>query len=184
MEKAFCSEEMRTRITNIIEDVNFSNHGQHGVVRLAPELSDLFVTQYSVGDFLTPHNDGAGGSWAFVVSLMDSPGEEEWNADDFGGTLRFECPRNHVKFRQQNGMRRPYQWCESLSPSFNSLLLFRTYSSDGKKITTGPLHEVLPVKWKAAVEGFHRFGVTGWYMDMTDDMPDRFRTERDKMRAK
>ena len=134
MEEAFCSQEMRTRITNIIEGDSFLNHGHNGVVRLAPALSDLFVTQYSVGDFLTPHNDGAGGSWAFVVSLMDGPGKEEWNADDFGGTLRFECPHNHnVKYRQQNGMQQPYQWCESLSPSFNSLLLFRTYSSDGKK---------------------------------------------------
>ena len=75
MEEAFCSQEMRTRITNIIEGDNFSNPGHNGVVRLAPELSDLFVTQCSVGDFLTPHDDGVSGNWAFVVSLMDGPGK-------------------------------------------------------------------------------------------------------------
>ena len=54
---------------------------------LAPGLTDLFVTHYAEGDFLSAHNDGFSGSWAFVVSLASGP---EWQPD-FGGELCFQA---------------------------------------------------------------------------------------------
>jgi Rps23 Pro-64 3,4-dihydroxylase Tpa1-like proline 4-hydroxylase len=173
MEDAFKSQEMRTRFAkHIIKDPT---------VNLAPELSDLFVTLYSTGDFLSPHNDGMAGKWAFVVSLMDGPDDTEWQGDDFGGTLRFECPFTDVKYQQPpSADNNANKWCETLAPSFNTAIVFQSMTLNG----AGPMHEVLPVKSRAEVEGFRRFGITGWYMDVTDDMPESVKAERDKMRAK
>ena len=56
---------------------------------LAPGLSDLFVTHYAAGDFLSMHNDGFSGTWAVVVSLSSGP---EWQPG-FGGELCFQCAR-------------------------------------------------------------------------------------------
>jgi Rps23 Pro-64 3,4-dihydroxylase Tpa1-like proline 4-hydroxylase len=175
MEDAFKSQEMRTRFAkHILKDPT---------VNLSPELSDLFVTLYSTGDFLSPHNDGMAGKWAFVVSLMDGPDDKEWQGDEFGGTLRFECPFTHAKYQQPlpAGKNVPTrQWCETLTPSFNTAIVFQSMTLTG----AGPMHEVLPVKSRAEIEGFRRFGITGWYMDVTDVMPESIRAERDKMRAK
>jgi Rps23 Pro-64 3,4-dihydroxylase Tpa1-like proline 4-hydroxylase len=68
-----------------------------------------------------------------------------------------------------------------IKPTFNTAIFFETRSRDGGM---GPLHEVLPVAYRAELEGFRRFGLTGWYMDRKDVMSDNVRAERDKMRAK
>jgi len=155
----------------MIEKVqNILSETTKGDVELdSQELSDLFVTLYSTGDFLSMHNDGISGTFAFVISLMDAPKAlitDHWK-DHFGGGLRFQC--------QTQG------WCEELKPSFNTAILFQTRDGHGG---SGPMHEVLPVSYHADIEGFRRFGVTGWYMDRKDIMPDDVRAERDQMRAK
>jgi Rps23 Pro-64 3,4-dihydroxylase Tpa1-like proline 4-hydroxylase len=144
-------------------------------VKLSPVLSDLFVTLFSTGDFLSPHNDYMSGSWAFVVSLMEAPQDgAEWR-DEFGGVLRFRCP--HAKGTRPS--RYSKRFCEQVRPAFNTALIWRT-------IPTGPEHQVPHVSWKAEGEGFRRFGFTGWYMDQDSAMlrDKNFVEERNKMRAR
>ena len=166
MEDAF-SKDMRLKVMNILKD-DYPN------IELAPELSDLFVTLYSTSDFLSPHNDGYAGSWAFVISLMDGPSNREWDPEAFGGGLQFECPVDPHRHYHQG------EWCEVLSPTFNTAVIFQTRVLGGP----GPLHQVLPVSQTAEMEGFHRFGVTGWYMDVADKLSDMEARERDRMRAR
>lgn len=178
-----------TEIKDTVEQFLRLNHPN---VKLAPHLSDLFVTFYSTGDFLSSHNDFESGTWAFVVSLMDGPTTNDdpnnnnaggggpaaavWDATEFGGGLRFECPKAPLHLPPT----RDDEWCHVLYPSFNSAILFQTRVPSG----SGPFHEVLPVNWKAQEQGFYRFGLTGWYMDVADELSDVDRVERDKMRAR
>lgn len=184
MEHAFSTE-----IKDTVQQFLRLNHPH---VELAPHLSDLFVTLYSTGDFLSSHNDFESGTWAFVVSLMDGPTNNDnhneggggagaaaapvWDATEFGGGLRFECPKEP----QILPPTRDEDWCKVLYPAFNSAILFQTRVPSG----SGPFHEVLPVHWKAQDQGFYRFGLTGWYMDVADELSDEDRIERDKMRAR
>lgn len=144
-----------------------------------PGLSDIFVTHFSTGDFLSTHDDGFAGTWAFVISLLDHPrNDPNWNSDEFGGVLRFECPYNisdlPASTRYPPG---EIQWCEELSPSFNSAVFFRTRPK-------GPRHKVTPVEWSAASLGFRRYGITGWFTETDDNMTEKEKKERDKMRAR
>ena len=168
IEDAFTTEIWKT-VKNIIK-VDDPN------IELAPQLADLFVTHYSTGDFLSQHDDAVSGTWAFVVSFMDGPPGRDWDPAEFGGGLRFECPSEElIQFRN-----RDVEWCQVIYPSFNSAVLIQTRVPTG----AGPMHEVLPVSWKAQAEGFHRFGLTGWYMNVADEMSDSFKLEREKMRAR
>lgn len=165
IENTFSRDVIMNTVKRII-----STHQEHELV-LSSKLSDLFVTHYTTGDFLSAHNDGVSGTWAFVVSLMESPGGEKdqgWE-EDFGGQLRFSCP--------DGGPTSDSGWCEMIRPEFNSALVFRTRP-------VGPMHEVLPVTWRAAAQGFRRFGITGWYMEESDQMSSAAKAERDKMRAR
>jgi Rps23 Pro-64 3,4-dihydroxylase Tpa1-like proline 4-hydroxylase len=163
MAQTFLSKEVVDLVTHVLSQTN------NGVDLAQQELSDLFVTQYSTGDFLSAHNDGVSGTFAFVLSLMDGPPNRQWQ-DDFGGTLRFQCEAPAPG------------WCEALKPTFNTAIFFQTRGSHGGVV--GPMHEVLPVAYRAELEGFRRFGVTGWYMDRKDEMSDSIKAERDKMRGK
>jgi Rps23 Pro-64 3,4-dihydroxylase Tpa1-like proline 4-hydroxylase len=148
----------------------------HPNARLLPELSDLLVTLYSTGDFLSPHDDANVGTWAFVISLMDGSGtSQKWEAD-FGGGLFFECPTETLL---TNNDVQVIQWCEVLYPSFNTAVFFRSRSTP-----RGPLHQVSPVRWKAQEQGFKRFAITGWYMDAADRISESFKLDREKIRAR
>lgn len=168
MEQTFLSKEIRDKVTEILSQMTNENEN---VDLAAQELSDLFVTLYSTGDFLSTHNDGVSGTFAFVVSLMDAgPSNHQWQ-DDFGGALAFQC-----EGAPSEG------WCEVLNPTFNTAIFFQTMSNNGGSV--GPHHQVLPVTYRAELEGFRRFGLTGWYMDRKNVMSDNARAERDKMRGK
>jgi 2OG-Fe(II) oxygenase superfamily len=145
---------------------------EHPDLQLQAQLADLFVTYYGPGDFLSPHNDGVAGTWAFVLSLAQQP--DVWTTD-MGGTLQFACP--HFDKRNFND---PNYWCEELVPSFNTALLFNTRLPSRRM---GPYHRVLPVKVGPA-SGFFRFGLTGWYMDAKDIMSDNHKAELVKMRSR
>ena len=170
MEEAFS-----TGIKNTVTDLLKANHTN---IELSSHLSDLFVTLYSTGNFLSPHDDGVSGSWAFVVSLMDGPPGQEWNPADFGGGLQFECPLSAATVRTSFAT---IEWCETVYPTFNSAVIFQTRVPGGD---TGPMHQVLPVNAKAESEGFYRFGLTGWYMDASDEMDEEAERQRDMMRAR
>jgi Rps23 Pro-64 3,4-dihydroxylase Tpa1-like proline 4-hydroxylase len=170
MEEAF-SKDIRETVRSILKP-DYSN------IELNPELSDLFATLYSTGDFLSSHDDGTSGSWAFVVSLMDGPPGLDWNPKDFGGGLQFECP--HDPQTAATSERFPVQWCENVYPTFNSAVIFPSRLNG----EAGPIHQVLPVTAKAEAEGFYRFGLTGWYMDATDVMDEFSKQQRDMMRAR
>jgi Rps23 Pro-64 3,4-dihydroxylase Tpa1-like proline 4-hydroxylase len=170
--QTFLSKKAVEKLMHILSQTN------NGVDLAPQELSDLFVTQYSTGDFLSPHNDGISGTFAFVVSLMDGPPNRKWQ-DDLGGTLRFQYETANTQV--QNPHPHPGNWCEVLTPTFNTAIFFQTRGSHGG---IGPMHEALPVAYRAELEGFRRFGVTGWYMDRKDNMSESTKAERDKMRAK
>lgn len=145
-------------------------------VQLSSELSDLFVTLFHKGDFLSPHNDGGSGTFAFVLSLMD--GEGEWDIEKYGGGLRFQC--------EAAGPGEFTGWCTTLKPSFRSLVLFQTRveAPDMSGIVPGPYHEVLSVNDAAEENGFYRYGFTGWYQAESDVMTEHARLVRDQMRAR
>lgn len=149
-------------------------------------LSDFFVTNYASGDFLTRHDDGFSGSWAFVLSMARGEWRPEGRGGEpgQGGDLLFECPFDPSALLP--GERHPSAtpdrpraptgawWCERLSPCFNTAVFFRTRP-------VGPYHEVLPVTEEG---GGRRFGATGWYMEVGDDMDKGEAAELQKMRAK
>jgi Rps23 Pro-64 3,4-dihydroxylase Tpa1-like proline 4-hydroxylase len=173
MEEAFS-----TGIKNTVTDLLKPNHTN---LELSSQLSDLFVTLYSTENFLSPHDDGTSGSWAFVVSLTDGPPGQEWNPADFGGGLQFECPLQDDPLSAAT--ERSFattKWCETVYPTFNSAVIFQTRLPGD----TGPMHQVLPVNAKAESGGFYRFGLTGWYMDASDEMDEEAKKQRDMMRAR
>ena len=92
-----------------------------------------------------------------------------------GGTLKFQCPHS-VGHRQRNTAN---YWCEELVPSFNTAIFFNTRPSG----RMGPDHQVVPVKVSPET-GYFRFGLTGWYMDANDIMPEYHKEELNKMRSR
>ena len=169
MEDVF-SADIRKTVTSILKP-NYSD------VEFSPHLSDLFVTLYSAEDFLSPHDDSSSGTWAFVVSLMDGPPGQDWNPVEFGGGLQFQCPHDPLATEQTAGVT---EWCEAVFPTFNSAVIFQTrFPGDH-----GPVHQVLPVTAKAGAEGFYRFGLTGWYMDASDELDEDAKMQREMMRAR
>ena len=166
MEEYFLRPETIKQVEGILLDQGIQ-------VSLLPQLSDFFVTQYSSGDFLSKHNDYYAGSWAFVISLMDSPEEDTVWQDHFGGQLRFECPFSSTAKGQSesttgssNDNPEDSFWCSSIAPTFNAALIFQT--GRYRNLTRGPYHEVLRVAEAAEAAGFRRFGLTGWYVDKED----------------
>merc|ERR1712166_286511 len=116
-------------------------------------ISDMFVSCFDDGDFLSFHQDGYSGSIAFVMTLAKT-----WTHND-GGLLQM-C-------QGQAG-------CTDFVPRFNRLLLFRTRG--------GPVipHQVTQVTLKTS-ETKKRFGLTGWYMDSNDLKDKTFMAEFKKM---
>lgn len=137
----------------------------HVVLSESREMSDLFATHYTQGDFLSTHNDGVSGSWAVVISLV----EDDYDAKIHGGGLQFQCPgRGKAGF------------CETLHPKFNTAVVFGTSVKVGDTWESGPDHQVLDVLRE---EG-GRYAITGWWMDAKgNEWPDDLRVERDKMRG-
>ena len=97
------------------------------------ELSDLFATSFAEGDFLSMHADGFSGTYAFVASLATGPWKPE-----YGGALEMFC-------------RDTRQWCGSLAPKFNTLVVFKT------RQPVGPPHRVTMVQ-KEATGKWRRHG--------------------------
>eukprot|EP00547_Thalassionema_nitzschioides_P010314 CAMPEP_0194231218 /NCGR_PEP_ID=MMETSP0156-20130528/44813_1 /TAXON_ID=33649 /ORGANISM="Thalassionema nitzschioides, Strain L26-B" /LENGTH=266 /DNA_ID=CAMNT_0038963831 /DNA_START=290 /DNA_END=1091 /DNA_ORIENTATION=- len=165
------SQTTRNKVQNITAD-------RHPGLKFASELSDIFVTLYSTGDFLSPHDDGVAGTWAFVLSLTD--GDGEWDLEKYGGGLRFQCETDNA--------RQAVSWCKSFAPTFNTAIFIQTRvvvpDHSRRVVGPGPFHEVLAVERAAEDEGFFRFGFTGWYTDEGDKMNELERRERDKMRAR
>eukprot|EP00040_Diaphanoeca_grandis_P000892 m.16775 g.16775 ORF g.16775 m.16775 type:complete len:305 (-) comp11198_c0_seq1:303-1217(-) len=128
--------------------------------RVNASISDLFVTQYSGGDFLSPHDDSFAGTYAFVVSLTRGP---EWKPG-YGGELEFFCFKNRV-------------WCQRFPPKFNTALFFKTRDPNG------PPHRVLKVGQSAVADGWHRFGFTGWFEDSVLEMDEIAKQQRDLMKG-
>lgn len=74
------------------------------------EVTDMFVSMYIKGDFLTLHQDFNLGTYAFILQLS-----KDWKRD-FGGSLDFSCSKDRYNPRK----------CKSLVPTFNTLTLFKT----------------------------------------------------------
>ena len=142
---------------------------------LAPGLSDLFVTHYAAGDFLSMHNDGFSGTWAVVVSLSSGP---EWQPG-FGGELCFQCARAAV-----SDLAHKRSWCQCVPPRFNTALIFKTRVGRETGEGGGPYHKVMPVTELAATAGWKRFGITGWYNEMADEWSEQEKLENARMRGK
>eukprot|EP00041_Stephanoeca_diplocostata_P024848 m.639638 g.639638 ORF g.639638 m.639638 type:complete len:379 (+) comp22616_c0_seq13:97-1233(+) len=143
------SDEARRQVERIL---GFSSE-EH----LMNKSIEIFVTSYGVDDFLSSHDDSFGSdkmaTYAFVVSLTAGPTWQE----PFGGELSFVCS---VPTQRQSA------WCsdQSLSPTFNRAVLFKTADPPG------PHHRVEPVRAAAAAAGFARFGYTGWYVRARDGL--------------
>mmetsp|Transcript_889 Transcript_889/g.1847 ORF Transcript_889/g.1847 Transcript_889/m.1847 type:complete len:405 (+) Transcript_889:141-1355(+) len=171
IQSTFETKEMTNRVDNVVGD-------EGGDTAFEADLSDFFVTNYATGDFLTAHDDAFQGSWAFVISLAQLPDldadtesngevDAEWDGEKLGGVLRFECPfdRSDLPSPAHRHPPGPIRWCETVAPSFNSAVFFRTRPQ-------GPRHEVTPVTWEAREKSFGRYGITGWYMEVGDRMSD------------
>ena len=137
----------------------------------ATELSDLFVTHFTPGDFLSSHCDFYSGTYAFILSLTAGLKSSEWSQSIHGGELALEC--NHESPPKQ--VSNP-EICHIIPPLFNQLVLFPT--------RPGPLHCVKTVVNDGYSKGFRRFAVTGWYMGTSDSFSEKEIGERNKMRAK
>ena len=115
--------------------------------QLRDKTIEVFVTQYSSGDFLSIHDDAIGSddmpTYAFVVSLTQGP---TWQPE-FGGELQFLIAKK--------GQRKP-SWDAGFGPQFNRAMFFKT--SD----PAGPFHRVSAVTQQAEDAGWLRFGFTGW----------------------
>ena len=145
--------------------------GLVGSKPLAGVMADIFVTQYTTGNFLTEHNDAFSGTWAIVLSLASGP---EWE-QGHGGELEFRCkaqPGDDFRGADPN-------MCRTLAPKFKSAVLFRTNNP-----AIGPPHSVLPVSAAAGVAGFKRFGVTAWWTEVDEVLSEEFIRENKKMRGK
>ena len=118
------------------------------------EMSDFFATHYAKGDFLSPHNDGASGSWAVVISLV----EDDFDGTIHGGGLQFQCPGAEADHRNP-------EYCETLLPKFNTAVVFGTRVLVNGRMRAGPSHQVLEV----LREQGGRYALTGWWMDASDD---------------
>lgn len=139
----------------------------HGAAQIdSSELSDLFITYFDESNFLSSHNDGNSGTYAFVVNLSDGP---EWQPT-FGGSLQFQCARN------SDWMAR--DWCQHIGPRFNTLHVFKT-----RPLEHAPAHKVDYVTPAATTAGWRRFGYTGWYNDISDKMNEEELRVRNQMRG-
>jgi hypothetical protein len=116
--------------------------------KLHEKAIEIFVTQYSKGDFLSSHNDAIGNdrlpTFAFVISLTAGP---TWTKG-FGGELEFLTAREGE----------PAQWGNAFAPKFNRAMFFRTSNPPG------PSHRVTTVTQRATEANWLRFGFTGWYV--------------------
>lgn len=121
----------------------------------AKYITELFVAKYSADDFLSWHGDAASGSFAFILILVG----DNWDSSVDGGALQFLC--------HNNGRQATEDVCLDLSPSFNTLVMFRTrYTASGHAREFPLLHRVDRVR---AVDK-DRITVTGWYMCKGDKM--------------
>jgi Rps23 Pro-64 3,4-dihydroxylase Tpa1-like proline 4-hydroxylase len=116
-------------------------------------MGDFFCSLYQEDDFLSPHTDTYGGTWATVLYLSEGP--------THGGTLSFFC-------------RATNSWCKVIKPGSNRLVLFKTRHPDG------PYHRVDRV---TKGDGFYRWGGTGWYDEVDDELSPFEASEREKMRS-
>ena len=114
-------------------------------------ITDMFVSRFTEGDFLSLHNDGVSGSLAIVVNLS-----KDW-VEEQGGVLEFTCsPTQTSKIAPV---------CLRVAPEFNSVVLFRTRPKN------------LPHRVTKVLSNRHRLAVTGWYLSEGDAF-DAFDTEQ------
>lgn len=118
-----------------------------GGKKLHDKAIEIFVTQYTNGDFLSMHDDAIGNdrlpTFAFVISLTAGA---PW-VNGFGGQLEFLV---------SDGKNSQPSWGKGFVPKFNRAMFFRTSDPHG------PFHRVTRVSERAAQAGWLRFGFTGW----------------------
>lgn len=126
-----------------------------GAPALRDELADFFVTLYTDGDFLSTHEDAFSGTFAFVAYV----GMGQWHPSH-GGRLRFTAPSSGTPLLQ-------------VEPGNNDLVLFRTRNP------RGPPHDVE----EATGDGYLRYGFTGWFSEVSDEMTEAEKRELQRMRG-
>lgn len=109
-------------------------------------ITDMFVSRFTQGDFLSLHNDGAAGSLAIAVNLS-----KDW-AEEQGGVLEFTCSPT------QTSKSAPV--CLRIAPEFNSVVLFRTRPKS------------LPHRVTEVLSDSERLAITGWYLSEDDAFSD------------
>jgi len=99
------------------------------------ELTTLFMSKYTSGNFLSPHSDRGNGRLAFVINLT-----KYWKPQ-YGGNLHFlNDERTEIT--------------ETYVPQFNNLLLF--YVPENRGIPHYVSHVVSNIK-------ISRYAITGWF---------------------
>lgn len=161
-------------------------------------LSDIFVTNYAEHNFLSPHNDGSSGTYAFVASLtaradaaidVDSSytnsnctdsSSPMWESH-FGGALEFLCEKETSHPNQQEIQQDHTAVCHRFGPTFNTLIIFPTRLVGLG--SGGPMHLVSEVTSSAKEAGFLRFGFTGWWQLKNDAMSENEMRNLHEMRG-
>ena len=159
---------LRNDSITFISDVLGLNSNVNAEQVSTEELSDLFVSHFATGDFLSAHSDFYSGTYAFVVSLTAGMGSEEWSEEGYGGQLALLCadkpPRSSFP-----------PICHHIPPVFNQLVLFRT--------RPGPIHSVEAVVKEGYAKGFRRLAFTGWFMGASDTFSEKELHQRNEMRG-
>lgn len=96
------------------------------------KYSQLFLSQYKKGNFLTPHSDINRGKWAFVLNMT-----KDWKPQ-YGGVLHF------LDKNRENIL-------DSYVPKFNSLVIFEVPKEGIPHFVSHVVHE-----------NKKRFAITGW----------------------
>eukprot|EP01084_Bolivina_argentea_P006480 12299_1 len=99
-------------------------------------VSDLFVSIYYKGNFLSIHDDRGLGHYAFVNFLS-----QDWDSDKYGGSLNFNC-QDRYKWKDS---------CYELKPKFNQQFMFKVWPESVQHFV------------KQVIVDKPRIAITGWY---------------------
>jgi len=139
---SYCKYEYRRSLPLYQQLLSYLNSSE--VTRLMSKVfdvemigvSDLFVSVYYKDNFLSTHDDRGLGHYAFVSFLS-----QDWNFDDNGGALNFNCAAPHK--RQES--------CLEIKFGFNENVFFKVWPDSVS-------HFVTNVKVNKP-----RIAITGWY---------------------
>jgi|EP00942_MAST-04A_sp_MAST-4A-sp1_P005672 Rps23 Pro-64 3,4-dihydroxylase Tpa1-like proline 4-hydroxylase len=122
-------------------------------------LTDIFITLYEKGNFLSVHNDENSGSLAVVISLS-----KHWK-EKYGGNLEFFCMDKK-------------QWCKKLIPKFNSATLFLSRPHNVWHRVSQVNNQLSSGKKKKKPR---RYAITSWYATSDDKIDQEYLEECNKM---